>query len=124
ARRLSRRSRVRRPGRALRAPRAARLPTSAAGCCALPGLALAILLVLVARPMAVWISTAFSSFTNRERLLLGWAGLRGAVPIVIATFVLTSSVRHSETIFNAVFFVVIVSTLIQGTTLEWLAQRL
>jgi potassium/hydrogen antiporter len=91
---------------------------------ALSGLALALLLVLVARPAAVWISTAFSSFTNRERLLIGWAGLRGAVPIVLATFVLTSGVRQSDTIFNAVFFVVIVSTLMQGTTLEWLAQRL
>jgi cell volume regulation protein A len=91
---------------------------------ALSGLELALLLVFVARPAAVWVSTAVSGFTQRERLLLGWAGLRGAVPIVLATFALTSAVRHSETIFNAVFFVVIISTLIQGTTLEWLAQRL
>jgi potassium/hydrogen antiporter len=91
---------------------------------ALPGLALACLLMLVARPAAVWASTAASSYTHRDRLLLGWAGLRGAVPIVLATFVLTSDVRHSETIFNAVFFVVIVSTLAQGTTLEWVADRL
>jgi potassium/hydrogen antiporter len=91
---------------------------------ALSGLALAFLLMLVARPLAVWVSTAVSGYTQRERLLLGWAGLRGAVPIVLATFVLTSTVAHSQTIFNAVFFVVIVSTLIQGTTLELLAQRL
>ena len=58
------------------------------------------------RPAAVWASTAFSRFTNRERLLLGWAGLRGAVPIVLATFALSSDVPHKETIFNAVFFVV------------------
>jgi cell volume regulation protein A len=91
---------------------------------ALAGLGLAFLLMLVARPAAVGVSTALSSFTWRERALLGWAGLRGAVPIVLATFVLSSEVRHSETIFNAVFFVVIVSTLVQGTTLEWVAERL
>ena len=91
---------------------------------ALPGLALAALLVLVARPAAVWASTALSDFDHRERLLLGWAGLRGAVPIVLGTFVLSSQVEQSTTIFNAVFFVVVVSTLIQGTTLEWVAGRL
>ena len=91
---------------------------------ALAGLALALLLVLVIRPIAVWASTAFSDFTRRERLLLGWAGLRGAVPIVLATFVLSSDVPHGETIFNAVFFVVVVSAIVQGTTLEWVAGRL
>jgi potassium/hydrogen antiporter len=92
---------------------------------ALDGLALAFLLTVVARPAAVWASTAFSDFTHRERLLLGWAGLRGAVPIVLATFALSSSeVPHKETIFNAVFFVVLVSTIAQGTTLEALARRL
>ena len=74
--------------------------------------------------MAVWVSTAFSDFTSRERLLLGWAGLRGAVPIVLATFVLSSEVPHANTIFNAVFFVVVISTIVQGTTLEWVAGRL
>jgi cell volume regulation protein A len=91
---------------------------------ALPGLALAGLLVVVIRPVAVWVSTAFSSFTTRERALLGWAGLRGAVPIVLATFVLSSGLGKAETIFNAVFFVVVVSALVQGTTLEWIAKRL
>ncbi len=91
---------------------------------ALPGLVLAALLVVFIRPAAVWIATAFSDFTSRERALLGWAGLRGAVPIVLATFVLSSEVGQAETIFNAVFFVVVVSTLVQGTTLEWVAERL
>ncbi len=90
----------------------------------LPGLALAIFLTLAARPAAVWVSTATIDFTHRERLLLGWAGLRGAVPIVLATFVLSSDVPHKSTIFNAVFFVVLASATIQGTTLERLAARL
>jgi cell volume regulation protein A len=90
----------------------------------LPGLALAAMLVVVIRPIAVWISTAFNRFTARERALLGWAGLRGAVPIVLATFVLSSKLDKADTIFNAVFFVVVVSALLQGTTLEWTAARL
>jgi potassium/hydrogen antiporter len=91
---------------------------------ALPALGLAALLVFVSRPAAVWASTAFSDFTNRERALLGWAGLRGAVPIVLGTIVLSSGVESRETIFNAVFFVVVVSTVVQGTTLERVAHRL
>jgi cell volume regulation protein A len=88
------------------------------------GLGLAILLVVLVRPLAVWLATALNSFTARERVLVGWAGLRGAAPIVLATFALSSRLKGSETIFNAVFFVVVVSTLLQGTTLERLARRL
>jgi cell volume regulation protein A len=91
---------------------------------ALAGFALTAALVLVARPVAVWISTAFSRFTHRERLLLGWAGLRGAVPIVLGTIVLSSHVSSAQTIFDAVFFVVLVSAVLQGTTLEWAARKL
>jgi cell volume regulation protein A len=91
---------------------------------ALPGLALALVLMLVVRPAAVLASTALRGFTRNDRLLLGWAGLRGAVPIVLATFVLSSDVRHADTIFNAVFFVVVVSVIVQGTSLEWVAGRL
>jgi cell volume regulation protein A len=90
----------------------------------LPGLALAAVLVFVARPVAVWLSTVGQKFTRQERLLLSWAGLRGAVPIVLATFPLSEGVGPSETIFNAVFFVVLVSALIQGPTLTPLARRL
>ncbi len=91
---------------------------------AAPGLVLAALLVVLIRPLAVWVSTALNEFSARERVLLGWAGLRGAVPIVLATFVLSSELAKAETIFNAVFFVVLVSALLQGTTLEWIAERL
>lgn len=94
------------------------------GSVALAGMGLAILLVLVIRPLAVWACTALSSFTAGERFLLGWAGLRGAAPIVLATFVLSAGLNKAETFFNAVFFVVLVSTLLQGTTVERLARRL
>src|SRR3954452_17605108 len=91
---------------------------------AVAGFVLAALLVVVIRPVAVWISTAFSEFSNRERALLGLAGLRGAVPIVLGTIVLSSGVPGAQTIFDAVFFVVLVSVLAQGATLEPIARRL
>src|SRR4051794_7403432 len=92
---------------------------------ALAALGVTAVLILVARPLAVWASVApLRRFDRRERLLLGWAGLRGAVPIVLGTFVLSSHVGSADTIFNAVFFVVLVSALLQGTTLEWVAGRL
>lgn len=94
------------------------------GAVAAAGLALAVLLVAVIRPLAVWASTALSTCNARERFLLGWAGLRGAAPIVLATFALSAGLKNAETIFNAVFFVVVISALLQGTTLEWLARRL
>ena len=90
----------------------------------LPGLALVAVLLFVARPVAVWLSTLFQSFDTRERVLLGWAGLRGAVPIVLATYPQAEGLPESRTIFNAVFFVVVASALIQGPTLEPLARRL
>jgi cell volume regulation protein A len=94
------------------------------GAVAGPALALTALLIVVVRPLAVWLSTAVCRFTARERLLLGWAGLRGAAPIVLATLVLSAKIDKADMIFNAVFFVVVASTLLQGTTLEPLARRL
>jgi potassium/hydrogen antiporter len=91
---------------------------------AVRGLALALLLMVVARPAAVWASTLLARYTNRERLLLGWAGLRGAVPIVLATFALSGDVPEKDVIFNVVFFVVVVSAIVQGTTLEPVARML
>jgi cell volume regulation protein A len=90
----------------------------------LEGTALALVLVLVARPVATWIATLGEGFDRRERLVLGWAGLRGAVPVVLATFPVIEHVPHSLEFFNIVFFAVIVSTLLQGTTFEPLARRL
>ena len=88
------------------------------------GLVLALLLILVIRPVAVWLSTLFCGFSRRERVLLGWAGLRGAVPIVLATFAVSARVADGNTIFNTVFFIVVISTILQGTTLERFASAL
>jgi cell volume regulation protein A len=87
-------------------------------------LALAAVLVLVARPLAVVVSLVPFRYGVREQVFLSWAGLRGAVPIVLATFALSADVAGSNTIFNAVFFVVLVSTIVQGMTLEPFARRL
>lgn len=81
-------------------------------------------LMFVARPIAVTVATAFSSFNWRETVLLQWAGLRGAVPIVLATFPLHANFADSNAIFNIVLFVVLASATIQGTTFEWAASRL
>jgi potassium/hydrogen antiporter len=90
----------------------------------LEGTALALILVFVARPLSAFVSTALDRFTTGERVLLSWAGLRGAVPVVLATFPVIDRVKHSDDFFNIVFFAVVISTLFQGTTVEWLARKL
>ena len=91
---------------------------------ALEGTALALVLVLLARPAATVVSTTFDRFSAADRLVLGWAGLRGAVPVVLATFPVIDDVPNSEEFFNIVFFAVVISTLLQGTTFEPIARRL
>ncbi len=89
-----------------------------------PALALTMLLVFVARPVAVLVCLTWFRFTGRELLLLSWAGLRGAVPIVLATFPFTAGYPDANLIFDTVFFVVLVSVALQGVTVAPLAQRL
>lgn len=91
---------------------------------ALKGLALSAVLILVARPLATFVATALAPLNARERLMLGWAGLRGATPIWLATFPVVAGIAGGEVEFAIVFFVVVTSTLIQGASFEPLAQRL
>jgi cell volume regulation protein A len=88
------------------------------------GTVLALVVVLIARPAAVFLSTIGMRFGLAERVVLGWAGLRGAVPVVLATFPVIAEVPHSLEFFNIVFFAVLVSTVVQGATFEGLAARL
>lgn len=90
----------------------------------LPGLALSILLMLVARPVGVFFSTIFSKFSFPEKVLISWAGLRGAVPIVLATYPLMSGLPNGPLFFNVVFFIILTSAVIQGATISPLAVKL
>jgi potassium/hydrogen antiporter len=91
---------------------------------ALKGILLAFVLALVARPIAVAVSTVLSDFSWPERAVLSWAGLRGAVPVVLATFAVIAHIPRSLHFFNIVFFAVLISALLQGSTVEWLGRRL
>ncbi|MDQ3049292.1 MAG: potassium/proton antiporter, partial [Bacteroidota bacterium] len=88
------------------------------------GLIIALFLMFVARPVAVFICLAFFKMKNRERLLISWVGLRGAVPIVFATYPMINGVENSGMIFNIVFFIVLASVILQGTTIPLVAKWL
>jgi potassium/hydrogen antiporter len=91
---------------------------------ALEGTLLALVVAVVARPLATLAATAFEQFSMAERVVLGWAGLRGAVPIVLALFPFNAGIEEGSNFLNVVFFAVLLSTLLQGTTFEALARRL
>ena len=91
---------------------------------AVKGLALSAVLILVARPLATFAATALAPLNVRERVMLGWAGLRGATPIWLATFPVVAGIAGGEQEFAIVFFVVVTSTLVQGASFEPLASRL
>jgi cell volume regulation protein A len=89
------------------------------------GLIISFFLILIARPLSVFISLSFSSdFNVRKKLFLSWVGLRGAAPIVFATYPLIAGLQAAETIFNLVFFISATSVLLQGTTLPLVARWL
>ncbi len=88
------------------------------------GIILSGFLVLVARPISVLACLTPFRFSLREQLMVSWAGLRGAVPIVVATYPLIAGVSEARTIFNLVFFVVFISVLLQGATIPIVSKWL
>ena len=88
------------------------------------GLLTSLFLVFIARPISVLISLVFTKMSFSEKSFITWGGLRGAVPIILATFPMLAGIPKAETIFNLVFFVVIVSVLLQGTTIPLIVKLL
>jgi cell volume regulation protein A len=87
-------------------------------------LVLSLVLIFVARPLAVFLTLLFSRMPLNEKGFVSWVGLKGAVPIVLATFPLLEGVPQADLIFNIVFFVVLTSVLFQGTTIPLVARLL
>jgi potassium/hydrogen antiporter len=88
------------------------------------GLLISLFLIIVARPVSVFLSLVFFKMKLRRRFYISWIGLRGAVPIVFATYPLLAGIDKANMIFNIVFFISVTSVLIQGTTLSIVAKWL
>lgn len=89
------------------------------------GILISAFLILVARPLAVFTALAFAKDMNfRKKLFISWVGLRGAAPIVFATYPLLAHIEYATTIFHLVFFISVSSVLLQGTTLPYIAKWL
>ena len=88
------------------------------------GLLISLFLIFVARPIGVFLSLIFFKMKLRRRFYISWVGLRGAVPIVFATYPLLAGIEKADIIFNIVFFISVTSVLVQGTTLSVVAKWL
>jgi cell volume regulation protein A len=88
------------------------------------GMLVSLFLIFVARPASIFLTLLFAKINIREKTMISWVGLRGAVPIILATFPLVSGVSQAEMIFNLVFFIVLTSALIQGTSIPLVARLL
>jgi cell volume regulation protein A len=87
------------------------------------GLVVSAFLMFVARPFSVFVGLAATKFNWREKLFISWVGLRGSVPIILATFPLLAGIPQADLLFNLVFFIVLTSALLQGWSIP-LAARL
>ncbi|MFA5667802.1 MAG: potassium/proton antiporter [Balneolaceae bacterium] len=88
------------------------------------GILVSLFLILIARPFSVLVSLLPFKMKFRRRAYISWVGLRGAVPIVFATYPLIAGIEKAEMIFNIVFFISVTSIIIQGTSLPWVAKLL
>ncbi|GEL78105.1 potassium/proton antiporter [Tenuibacillus multivorans] len=88
------------------------------------GLFISIVLIFVARPIAVFLSLIKMNYSIKEKIFISWAGLRGAVPIVLATFPIVSGLEGAVLFFNLIFFVVLTSALVQGSSISNVAAKL
>jgi potassium/hydrogen antiporter len=89
-----------------------------------PAILIGLVLLVVARPVSILVSTAWFRFPWREQMFLSWAGLRGAVPIVLATIPMAGQIPNSTQLFDLVFVLVVLFTLVQAPSLPWVARRL
>jgi len=88
------------------------------------GILISLFLIFIARPASVHTALAFSPVSLREQTLVAWAGLRGAVPIILATFPLVAGIKQADMIFHMVFFIALTSVVMQGTAIPWLTRLL